>query len=809
MALGRLVFDLAANVANLQKDLSGATSQITRFAQGAQSALAGIGGGLSALGIVAFVKSAVDAADNLQKLSQRVGVSVESLSALDHAASLADVSSELLSTSLAKLAKNAAEAKEGTGEAVDAFRALKVEVADSGGHLKSTEELLLDVAEKFARMEDGAGKTALAMKVFGRSGAQLIPFLNAGRDGIEDLRKEAERLGLIISGETALAAEVLNDNLTRLASSSRALGNAILNETIDPLSKMVDALLKLNEQGKLFETIGKGMAVVLETLGILAANFLFTWSTIGREIGGIAAQVAAFARGDFAGVAAIREQLIEDGKKARAELDRFEIELLSKEPKDNFERTGDLSRLKRGKAPPLANANTAKALESARQKLLDDAAKREVQRASDTARRLTEILEARYAFGLVAETEYQDRRVAIARDAFEAERKALDEQIARQQAIVNKQTRGTKEYYDALGQLQDAQEKRNKAELDFAHFSTMANLQAQKSAEDYKRTVDDLTTQVLELTGKTAEAERRRFASDTAQLRRQLGANEETGAIAQLDTIGRLREAQAAFNDQREAQSVITARLALEEERIQNAVRVGAVSQLDALKKTGEARAEAVRQMEAMVTNLERIAAASGNDKLVLQAEQARAALEQLRSETDLLAEKFDTIFKDAFSDAFTDFITNTKSAKDAFKAFTDSIVREVNRVVSQSIATDITNALGLGGGRGQGGGVGGLLAAVFGGAGGARFGGIGDAALLANEAGLVGSFASGTPFVPRTGLAMVHRGERIVPANENRMGPAVVMNVYTQDANSFRRSQGQIMADLESSASRARRRNG
>jgi hypothetical protein len=40
-------------------------------------------------------------------------------------------------------------------------------------------------------MEDGTTKTALAMDLFGRSGANLIPFLNEGRDGIAALEEKA------------------------------------------------------------------------------------------------------------------------------------------------------------------------------------------------------------------------------------------------------------------------------------------------------------------------------------------------------------------------------------------------------------------------------------------------------------------------------------------------------------------------------------------------------------------------------------------------------------------------------------------
>jgi hypothetical protein len=208
-----------------------------------QTSLAGIGAGLSVAGLAAFAKSGINAADELGKLSQKVGVSVESLSAFQYAAKLADVSSEELSTGLRQLAKNAADAQANTGDAKDAFKALGIAVGNSSGQLKGTEQLLLEVSEKFAGIEDGAGKTALAMKIFGRAGADLIPLLNGGRAGFEELRLEAERLGLIISGDTARAAEKFNDNLTRLASSADKVKFALADSILPSLNKLVEQLL--------------------------------------------------------------------------------------------------------------------------------------------------------------------------------------------------------------------------------------------------------------------------------------------------------------------------------------------------------------------------------------------------------------------------------------------------------------------------------------------------------------------------------------------------------------------------------------
>ena len=131
------------------------------------------------------------------------------------------------------------------------------------------------------------------------------------------------------------------------------------------------------------------------------------------------------------------------------------------------------------------------------------------------------------------------------------------------------------------------------------------------------------------------------------------------------------------------------------------------------MQQLTEARKAAVAQQEAHVKGLEAAARASENPRLILQAEQARAALERLRAESDLVAQKFNTIFTDSFSDAFGDFISGTKSAKDAFKSFADSVFQQISRIVANNIAASIFGSV-FGGG--AGGGVGGFLASIFGG---------------------------------------------------------------------------------------------
>lgn len=101
-----------AAVQNIKASMGGLITQAGQLS----GALAGIGAGFSAGALTASVKQAINDFDNLNKMAQKVGVSVETLSGLDFAGKLSDVSLESIGTGLKKLSVNMADAAKGGGE---------------------------------------------------------------------------------------------------------------------------------------------------------------------------------------------------------------------------------------------------------------------------------------------------------------------------------------------------------------------------------------------------------------------------------------------------------------------------------------------------------------------------------------------------------------------------------------------------------------------------------------------------------------------------------------------------------------------
>lgn len=199
---------------------------------------------LAAAGAVLFgiAKSTANFGDEQLKTSQKTGVNIRALGGLQFAAKLADVENVQLAQGLKFLSQNMAEAVRGTGDGEQAFKRMGISAVTATGQLRPTEAVLLDVAEAFANTADGAAKTEMATKLFGRAGMELIPFLNQGKVGIQDLMAEAEKLGLVMSEKNAKAAEKFNDDLKRLESTAQGIKLTIGTELISVFQELLDAM---------------------------------------------------------------------------------------------------------------------------------------------------------------------------------------------------------------------------------------------------------------------------------------------------------------------------------------------------------------------------------------------------------------------------------------------------------------------------------------------------------------------------------------------------------------------------------------
>jgi hypothetical protein len=742
MPYGSLIIKFAADTAEFQRDIGRTATLIRRDISGAIAgatrALAIFGTGASAAGFGLLIKHAIDVQDELNKMSQKVGVSVESLSGLRYAASLSDVSLGDLGSSLAKLSKNMSDSADGSGDAAAAFKALRIEVKSADGGLRSSEQVFGDVADAFAQMEDGAGKTAIAIKIFGRSGAELIPLLNQGRDGLREMHEEAKEFGVIFGTDAAQAAERFNDSLTKIGFVIEGIATAIGASFLPAMADWIDANLKaIKIAGGLTEALN---LFVFDLNAMTTEHPVEQIKRLNSEI--IELERLLSTRTSASGLS----QYIPTGKDLEL-LDKYRKQvqflnvLLEQQTKRNLQGTEfegfdeALARAQRGvakgRAPLLADPKKAEDEAGkllALQKQLGDASENlAISRAEAisrqeqiTATNRLRILDRFHSQGLVEEQDYWRTRLSIQQEAIAQEIAAVDAEIQQRERAVatalEQQQRGGKdsgkaavEYLKATKDLEAAQQKRITLEREAGQIAVESNLDAEESAQRYRDAVESLNAQLAELQGRSADAAAIRFEQQTRAIRAQARRDPATQQI--ISDLEKATVSQASFNDAVRDGEFILRGLALQEERINNSREAGAISEFKSLKEISAAREESLVQLSAIADEMQAIAAESKNVFLIQQAEAFRIEVEKLASQTDLLAQKFDQISESAFADFLTEVLDDVKSVEDAFKRMVDSIIKQINRLASEEIANVLFKAIR---GEGKGGGIGQVLAGIF-----------------------------------------------------------------------------------------------
>lgn len=290
--IGALRIVLGADTAALDKGLKDAQGSLASFAKSVTTIAAGIGlekmleGFISSS--VAAVKAGIELGDQLNKMSQSVGVSVEELSRLKFAAELSDVSVEALGKSLGKLSKAlVAAGSDATSQAGRAFAAMGVEVKNADGSLRASSDVLSDIADKFTTYRDGAEKTSLAIALFGKAGASLIPLLNQGRDGLKEAGDEAERFGLVLDKKTALAAESFNDNLKRLDSIKQGLFVTISARLLPALEQLSQEFLETKKNSTFTADAADFVTSAIKFLSGEILLAIQAFRNLGSEIGAL------------------------------------------------------------------------------------------------------------------------------------------------------------------------------------------------------------------------------------------------------------------------------------------------------------------------------------------------------------------------------------------------------------------------------------------------------------------------------------------------------------------------------------------
>lgn len=319
---GAAYVEITANDSRLVKGLNAASAKLKSFGAGVQSTglkMAALGAGILTP-LLTSAKMFSDVGDALDKMSKRTGLSVEALSELSFAAEASGTSIEEIESAVRKMQKTIAAAGDASEEARDkmdsgqggknkgaledtadeAFSGskalLKLGVTiDRLRALKPEDQFLL-IARRLKEVADPTEKAALAMSIFGRAGTSLLPLL----DDMDALRKEARRLGVVMSTEDARAAADLNDAFGRVQATLRSVVLTVGGTLAPLLTEIADYVAGVVSSFRAWLSHNQGLVVSLLKLGglIAGAGVAFVAlggaaSAVGTVLGYLASVIGA------------------------------------------------------------------------------------------------------------------------------------------------------------------------------------------------------------------------------------------------------------------------------------------------------------------------------------------------------------------------------------------------------------------------------------------------------------------------------------------------------------------------------------
>ena len=233
---------------------------------------------------VLLTKSTADLGDKIAKTARRIGFSTTAYQNFDFAMKISGTSIDAQASGLDKLSKKIREAAEGVGIGAQTFKRLGIDVKDSNGNIKSSEQIVLEIADAYKQLPSGVEKSAATLDLFGASGAKMAEFLNLGSAGINELGQEAQMLGGVMSEQATVASEQFTDSLLRFNTVSAASKNAIGQLMVAAFTPMLDHFTKLQKESRTGTDTLKGFIKGMINFG---GGLLILFTNIGARVGNV------------------------------------------------------------------------------------------------------------------------------------------------------------------------------------------------------------------------------------------------------------------------------------------------------------------------------------------------------------------------------------------------------------------------------------------------------------------------------------------------------------------------------------------
>lgn len=594
--------------------------------KGITASMKGLLAGTAAFSAFAFgIKNAIDSADQLGEAAEKIGISTEALSELAYAAKLSAVDQDVLQKALAKLSVDLTKQD-------SLLRQLGVTATTADG-------ALLQLATIFRNMPDGVEKTAAAAKIFGeRIGPDLVPLLNRGAEGIEELRRRARELGITLSSETAQKAGEFNDSMDDIRFVVDASFRSIAADLIPAMTDLARYMA-----GPEFR---QGFGAVISGLGQIIDQSIRGVTALGGLGLAIKDALTTDVNKTYEGLLTQRNRLVED----MALIERGGITanpLL-------------LSGGQSGKASPLRSAKENIAILDAEITKIDELIN--ARRAANNQNALAAKIAGTVNMPPAAPT--TSLSTILGGDDAEAKRKAAADAAERKRQ-------------------KDAEEREELA-------------RQQRIADGML----DVNNALLTATGQEAQAAFNEIDAKYAKLLADLRAKPgKEGEILKVEQVISLKKAEAQLDIFKDKVSQINAELRQEEANIADQVTAGVISQLEAERQINDARDVALAKMkqlqDAAAAYLAKLDPNSPEGQRALEFyRQLGVQIEKVRDQQSDMAKEAKDISQNAFQGLFEDLITGAKSAKDAFEDFVRAFVQGIARMIAKRLAQIVVERL-------------------------------------------------------------------------------------------------------------------
>jgi hypothetical protein len=289
---GEAIDRFNGELSNISKSAQNVSSELSNLRKVSQA----LAGAWVVREAIAFGKNLINIADEMDELSEKTGVAVDDLAAFKGIAEVEGISIEEMAGFLRKLSTAIVETATGSKELKAVFKTLGIDVRDSFGNLKNSGQVLKDISNRFSVMKDGAEKSAIAVKIFGKSGSEIIPFLNKGAT-------ELTRLSSAIDSDFAARAGVFNDTLAEMSVNTQNFLSSGIKDLLPALQEASQGLYVGSRNSKVMSDAAVALGEAVRVVVVLFNSFNVAVQGVADVIGTTFFAAARIARDVWMGTA--------------------------------------------------------------------------------------------------------------------------------------------------------------------------------------------------------------------------------------------------------------------------------------------------------------------------------------------------------------------------------------------------------------------------------------------------------------------------------------------------------------------------